>query len=309
MSKPLSISVIIAAWNAEATIARAIQSALQQQHVSEVIVVDDASTDSTVAVACSAGQGSSLLKIIQSDRNRGPSAARNLALEQTNADAVCVLDADDYMLPGRLERMAKAFDHCDFLADDLLYAAPPDFKVQRRNLLGLTEDERRDLSLTEFLAGSICDPKRPRGELGFLKPLISKRFLDAHGLRYRVNIRLGEDYALYVESLRQGARFRLIDACGYVCVERANSLSSRHRTADLANFLSFDDEMLLEDLTPEVRSVLERHRFNTACRLAHRELLDAKRSRRYVDALRTLFTSPQIAAYVTRAIIRDKFGT
>ena len=72
-----SICVCIAAYNAESTIARAISSALGEPNVSEVIVVDDASTDLTAARARQCDDGTGRLSVIVREMNGGPAAARN----------------------------------------------------------------------------------------------------------------------------------------------------------------------------------------------------------------------------------------
>ena len=71
MSHSRCVSVIIAAHNARTTIGKAIISALDQNEVSEVIVVDDASTDETADAATEAGGGESRLKILRSEINIG----------------------------------------------------------------------------------------------------------------------------------------------------------------------------------------------------------------------------------------------
>ena len=73
------VSFIVAAYNAEETLAKAIDSALAQEGVSvEVIVADDCSTDETRTIAESyANRG---VKLLALGRNGGPAAARNAAL-------------------------------------------------------------------------------------------------------------------------------------------------------------------------------------------------------------------------------------
>src|SRR5262245_37453510 len=120
MSKA-QIAVIIAARNAEATIQKAIRSALAQAATREVFVVDDASSDSTAAVAKRADDGTGRLVVLTLERNHGPAAARNFALRHSMAPYFCVLDADDYMLPGRLEKLLEgAPDDWDLIADDMI---------------------------------------------------------------------------------------------------------------------------------------------------------------------------------------------
>jgi hypothetical protein len=89
-----------------------------------------------------------------------------------------------------------------------------------------------------------------RKELGYLKPLIRRSFLDHHGLRYDEGLRLGEDYALYARALAAGARFLLVPTAGYVAVERADSLSARHNRRDLEALRNSDRELMATNLTP-----------------------------------------------------------
>ncbi len=98
---PSDICVVIPAFDAAATIARAVRSALAEREVSEVIVVDDASRDATAAAAARADDGSGRLRLIRFDANRGPAAARNAAIAASRAPFVAILDADDYLVAGR----------------------------------------------------------------------------------------------------------------------------------------------------------------------------------------------------------------
>lgn len=95
-----SVSVIIPAYNAGQRIARAIASALAQTRpVLEIIIVDDGSTDDTVAVA--SGFGSSVRVI--SKPNGGPASARNLAASFAQGEWLAMLDADDWWFPRKNE--------------------------------------------------------------------------------------------------------------------------------------------------------------------------------------------------------------
>ncbi|RWE75148.1 MAG: glycosyltransferase, partial [Mesorhizobium sp.] len=80
-----AVCVIIAARNAARTIPVAIASALRETEVAEVVVVDDASTDNTRDVALAADDGSGRLAVIRLDVNRGPSSARNIAIQASRS--------------------------------------------------------------------------------------------------------------------------------------------------------------------------------------------------------------------------------
>ena len=74
------VSFVIAAYNAEATLGRAIDSALAQEGVAvEVIVVDDCSSDATLDVARS--YADPRVRVVALQLNRGPGGARNAGLD------------------------------------------------------------------------------------------------------------------------------------------------------------------------------------------------------------------------------------
>jgi glycosyltransferase involved in cell wall biosynthesis len=88
----MTISVIIAAYNAEGTLAEALASVLGQTlPPDEIIVIDDGSTDRTAKVAAAA---SNSIRII-GQSNRGPAAALNLGVKLATGDLLGFIDADD----------------------------------------------------------------------------------------------------------------------------------------------------------------------------------------------------------------------
>ena len=92
------VAVIIPAYNAQGYIAAALESVKRQTvRPAEVIVVDDGSTDTTANVATDAGAR------VLSQRNLGPSAARNAGVAATSAPWIAFLDADDHWAADKLE--------------------------------------------------------------------------------------------------------------------------------------------------------------------------------------------------------------
>lgn len=296
-----SVCVIVAAYNAERTVARAIASALAEPEVAEVLLVDDASSDATIAAAEGADDGSGRLRVLRQARNGGPSAARNRAIAESSAPYLAILDADDLILPGRFARLL-ADPEWDAIADNIAFVVESDDPLPAP---APGDDVRAMLGLEEFIAGNISQPGRPRGELGFLKPVMRRAFLDHHGLRYDEALRLGEDYALYVRMLAAGARFVTSRTCGYLAVERANSLSGRHSTADLAALLAFDRTMLRQINSP----ALADHTRHIASKHHHRHILDIRRARGRVTAGLTALTHIAALPALIGAVARDKLAT
>jgi glycosyltransferase involved in cell wall biosynthesis len=111
------ISVIVPAWNAAASIANAIASVLDQSDVDlECVVVDDASTDDTIAVVQGMQARDPRLVLVRSAANGGCSVARNLGLGIARGEWLAFLDADDRLLPGGLAAMLRAATDVDALA-------------------------------------------------------------------------------------------------------------------------------------------------------------------------------------------------
>jgi succinoglycan biosynthesis protein ExoU len=298
-----SVCVIIPALNAAATVGRAVSSALAQPEAAEVVVVDDGSTDRTPEAALACDDGTGRLRILSRPRRAGPASARNLAIAATAAPWIALLDADDYMLPGRLAGLLAQAADADLVADDLLRLKAGDPASTMRALVGGL-DQPRALDFTTFVRGNISRPDRPRSELGFLKPLIRRSFLDAHGLRYDERLRLGEDFILYARALTLGARFKLVPPCGYVSVERPDSLSARHEGADLAHLADACGEMLKLPLSRREAAAARAHRAQVAAKAQLRAVLDAKRAHGLPGLARQLLRSPATAPYVvTRALL------
>lgn len=97
------VSVVIPAFNAAATVARAIASVRAQQGVAvELLVIDDASTDATACVVQECLRELPLARLLRMPRNGGVSAARNAGIGAARGTYLAFLDADDVWLPGKL---------------------------------------------------------------------------------------------------------------------------------------------------------------------------------------------------------------
>ena len=103
-----AVSVVIPAYNAATTIATTLASLRSEAAViGEILLVDDASTDSTVAVAQQAAAQLSLpLRVLPADC-RDAGGARNVALAQALHPWVYLIDADDLHLQGGLRALLR----------------------------------------------------------------------------------------------------------------------------------------------------------------------------------------------------------
>ena len=107
------ISVVVPAWRAEKTLAATLDSILLQTwRELEVLVVDDASPDGTLALAQSYAAKDPRVRVIAQPQNGGVSKARNRGVREARGEWIAFLDSDDLWMPEKLERqMALAAQH------------------------------------------------------------------------------------------------------------------------------------------------------------------------------------------------------
>lgn len=294
-----AVSVIIAAYNAAATVGLAVRSAIAEPETGEVVVVDDCSSDNTAETACRAAAGDPRVKVLRQEQNRGPSAARNRAIDAATMPFIAVLDADDRFLPGRFARLFSKTDW-DFCADNIAFTADRiEFASMANDCTSIGRTGLLDLET--FLVGNRNSSRVDRNELGFLKPVIRRDFLVGHGLRYSETCRLGEDFLLYSKSLALGARFRVFEACGYAAFERANSLSGMHGIEELRNFYN-GLELLEPDISGSAERAFAQLQDSLRRKINHREVLDIRRKKGLAKGVLELTKRPK----AVRDILRDK---
>jgi glycosyltransferase involved in cell wall biosynthesis len=164
------ITVGIPTFNRSRLLSRAIDSALAESLCSELIVLDDASSDDTVAVVRSYG---TRVRYVPHDKNRGPCAARNTILKHASNSWVFFLDDDDTLIPGALSAMNAAVLSAGFKSPFPVYffsasnaSVPADFqlldfhtlaaRVIRGDLVPLIHRDHfhsRGLEYPEFVVG------------------------------------------------------------------------------------------------------------------------------------------------------------
>jgi glycosyltransferase involved in cell wall biosynthesis len=109
MTRPL-VSILIPAFNAQEWIADTLRSAVAQTwDRKEIIVIDDGSTDRTLAIA---RQFESDVVRVVPQKNQGAAAARNKAFSLSQGDYIQWLDADDLLAPDKIVRQMEALNEC-----------------------------------------------------------------------------------------------------------------------------------------------------------------------------------------------------
>jgi teichuronic acid biosynthesis glycosyltransferase TuaG len=191
------VSVVMPAYRAGKTIARALASiAAQTLPPREVVVVDDGSDDNTAAAAQSVDMRGIALKLIQQE-NQGPGAARNRALAEAEGEWVAFLDADDEWRPEKLERSMAIL-----AADPGLVLVAHDYIERRGDKAEIVACSARFKAATEPFVELY-----KRGYIDTCSVLTKRAAIMAAG-GFDASLPVGQDFDLILKILaRPGARF------------------------------------------------------------------------------------------------------
>jgi teichuronic acid biosynthesis glycosyltransferase TuaG len=102
--KPGLVSVVMPAHNSEGSLSESVQSVLAQTYADwELIVIDDASTDGTLALARQLASGNPRIRVLPLEQNVGVAEARNRGIGAARGQYLAFLDSDDLWLPDKLQ--------------------------------------------------------------------------------------------------------------------------------------------------------------------------------------------------------------
>jgi len=239
------VSVVIPNYNRANLVGETIENLLLQTLTpAELIVVDDGSTDDSVAVIKKFG---SKVKLI-CQTNQGPGAARNAGLSTATGDYVQFFDSDDLCSLNKLEAQAKLLE-CS--GADIAYSPWVPACIESRQVRiekhvfqqrGLPQEFN---SLTYFL----------RGWVSVFQALMFRRsFLQKVGV-YRTDLMPSEDSEFLFRMLLQQPEMRFCSDC--LVLYRSHTggqitgsgTSSIHRAQDWYNFIEIVESRLIEHQT------------------------------------------------------------
>jgi succinoglycan biosynthesis protein ExoO len=306
----MDFSVIIPAYNVSGIIGRALRSAAAQTLPPlEILVIDDCSTDNTVEIVKAMAREIPSLHLLSTPANSGPSAARNVGLRAAKGDWIALLDSDDAWKTGRLERLSEVAraTSADFVADNLvIWDAVADVQVKPA-YYDLDEPYRQITLLDMFMADDNFNFKNKTFSL--MKPIMRRRFLTDHLIVYNDQMKIGEDFALYAESLFNWAKIILINEPHYIySMPSAPSGRSPHsrsiyQTGGLSEMCLRFERRYRDSIGPELRIAMRAYR-QTMTRLHQSDVArDFKRKGQYASYVGYLASRPGLVhRLVARAL-------
>lgn len=288
------VSVAIPTFNAEAYLEQAVRSALNQTLDDiEVVLVDDCSTDGTFDIARRLAKEDARVVVARMERNGGPAAARNRALDLARGAWFAVLDSDDVMGCDRLERLVAAGEAngADLVADNLIV-----FDSDNHTCATFFLDPLECsgwVALEAYLQRTIMYANT--ANLGYLKPIMRIGSLRQSGIRYAPDLRIAEDDDLMVRLLAAGIRYWLEPNAGYAYRRHTGSTSHRLSVNNAACMVKAGEEVLAASsaLKPSTREALLERLVAMEQAAAFARLIEALKANSYGKAIQEALRNPR----------------
>ena len=190
------ISIVMAAYNEESSIAAAIQSIINQTfHDWELIIIDDGSHDMTSTIVHAFATKDARIILVKNEANSGLPASLNRGIALARGEYIARADADDVNMPQRLEKQyafMQRHPDIDVLGTGAFLL---DAAGQRVNTISLpkTHEQLKNLGFqkTPLIHPSIMARKRFFEQVGF----------------YDTSYTRAEDKELWLRGLREGCRY------------------------------------------------------------------------------------------------------
>jgi glycosyltransferase involved in cell wall biosynthesis len=197
-------SVIICAYNYARFLPRCLESVFSQsQPADEIILVDDGSTDETADVV----KRFPPVRYIRQE-NAGKAAAFNRGFRESQGDLICHLDADDYWLPRKLQRVTETLAACDAggMLHEAVYVDGDDKYLYGSEILMKDSSSARRFSFQDLLL--MCFIYRPpnaiSANLGVSNTICFRREAVADCFPLPADLGLAVDGALMFSTARFG---------------------------------------------------------------------------------------------------------
>jgi succinoglycan biosynthesis protein ExoO len=286
MASHPTVSVITPAYNVAPYIGQCIESVQAQTLADwEMIIVDDASTDETAA-AVQRYLGDPRIQYLRNEQNLGPGATRNRALDAAQGEWIAIVDADDWIAPERLEKLVRFAEaqSVEMVADPILYHTGwgSVYQVQWAMFAGIPRRARR-YTAEEVIRAT------PSAQ-----PVIRRAFLNQKPIRYPTDMRIGEDYAFYVETLLKGGRFALLPEPLYSYRVRPGTTVTRYDPLEERR-KSLEYLLCLPETTPRIAKLLRWAYQRDRAYARYPQFARSVKRGEWRTAVRLLRESPQVA--------------
>lgn len=169
----MDLTIIIPSYNQAEFLPEAIESALNQTVPSEIIVVDDGSTDNSLEVAKSYGPQI----VVVSQVNKGLASARNTGFMWSNGGYILPLDADDVLLPNCVEEILKIVEKTDA---DVIAPSIRTFGIAEQTTILMPEPTLEDFKIGNRIPYCSAIKRSALLQVGGYSPRMTEGYEDLH---------------------------------------------------------------------------------------------------------------------------------
>lgn len=250
-------SVIIPLYNKEKEISNTIEGVLKQTFIDyEVIIIDDGSTDNSLAVVQQFTDNR--IKIIEKS-NEGVAATRNKGIELSNASFIAFLDADDLWLPNHLEiinHLIIDFPNHHWFATSYVKQFSESNLVKMFTPLFNTNFNRGPV--VDFFTNSTVDCLAWTSAV-----VIEKAFIENIGLfDSKITYGAGEDSDLWIRAALKSSLVFTKEITAIHKMDAGNRISNTK--TQLRNFINLDSYNAEAKSNPSLKKYLDIFRFSIA---------------------------------------------
>ncbi len=190
------VSVIIPAFNVEKYITATVQSVTGQTYKNiEIIIVEDCSTDSTKSLIEVLAKNDSRIRLLFHPKNVGLASTRNTGLASARGEYLCIFDADDIMVPEKIEKQVQFLEshpECDITYSDAYH-----FLDGTKKMFLLDFPERQNTYSNFLKFGNHVNPNTT---------FFRRGVYDTYG-GFDGSLRSTEDWDYWLTLSRNGVRF------------------------------------------------------------------------------------------------------
>lgn len=187
---PITISVIVAVYNAEKTLRRCLDSLVGQEWKNlDIILVDDGSTDSSRTICDEYASRDTRIRVVHKE-NEGVAATKQLGLDMATGDYFIYLDSDDYVDKTIYRKLAEKAqeDNADIVCCDVNRLEQDGMRMEPNRI---TSFKHRDFleGMIDVLPGYMVNR------------MIRRTLVDKYQVRFPEGMSFGEDKAFLVDLL------------------------------------------------------------------------------------------------------------
>lgn len=225
------VSVIIPVHNTIQYLPKCLDSVCSQTLKEiEIICINDCSNDGSEMLLRDYAEADGRFVLIDFDRNRGVSAARNAGIEAARGEYISFVDSDDRISPDFLEKLYSAANGADIVK-------------------GKTKRMKDDVPCDDIAVDFFDDNRKIRADRGnfflhFFSAIYRRTFIEEYRLRFYEDLSYAEDVTFLVQAVSRSSGFECIDDVWYYYVLNENSSMSCNLND---NFRFFHSELIAVD--------------------------------------------------------------